>query len=69
MFWTRPTAWVVVGVALAAVLVLALIEFLGTPPVRVVAVEAGGVAAPSASHPESRAAAEPSDHARITRGG
>ncbi len=69
MFWTRPTAWVVVGVALAAVLVLALIEFLGTPPVRVVAVEAGGVATPSASHPESRAAAEPSDHARITRGG
>ena len=69
MFWTRPTAWVVVGVALAAVLVLALIEFLGTPPVRVVAVGAGGLAAPQASHPASRAAAEPSDQARITRGG
>jgi hypothetical protein len=75
MFWTRPTAWVVVGVALAAVLVLALIEFLGSPPVTVVAAEAAGpaeaagVAAPSAPHPDSRASAEQPDHARITRGG
>jgi hypothetical protein len=33
MFWTQPTAWVVVWTALAVVLALALIEFLGTPPV------------------------------------
>jgi hypothetical protein len=34
MFWTQPTAWVVVWTALAVVLALALIEFLGTPPVQ-----------------------------------
>ncbi|HEX6248950.1 MAG TPA: hypothetical protein VFZ64_13850 [Nocardioidaceae bacterium] len=33
MFWTQPTAWVVAWIALAVVLALALIEFLGTPPV------------------------------------
>jgi hypothetical protein len=48
MFWTRPTAWVVVGVGLAAVLVLALIEFLGTPPVSVVSVDTAGAATPTA---------------------
>ncbi|HSJ20828.1 MAG TPA: hypothetical protein VK964_09660 [Nocardioidaceae bacterium] len=32
MFWTQPTAWVVVWTALAVVLALALVEFLGTPP-------------------------------------
>jgi hypothetical protein len=32
MFWTQPTAWVVVGVALVVLLVIALIEFLGHPP-------------------------------------
>ena len=32
MFWNQPTAWVVVGVALLVLLVLALIEFLGRPP-------------------------------------
>jgi hypothetical protein len=34
MFWTQPTAWVVVWIALGVVLALALIEFLGTPPVQ-----------------------------------
>jgi hypothetical protein len=34
MFWTQPTAWVVVWTALGVVLALALIEFLGTPPVQ-----------------------------------
>lgn len=34
IFWTQPTAWVVVWTALAVVLALALIEFLGTPPVQ-----------------------------------
>lgn len=48
MFWTRPTAWVVIGVGLAAVLVLALIEFLGTPPVSVVSVDTAGAAPPPA---------------------
>ncbi|HEX6075713.1 MAG TPA: hypothetical protein VFZ32_10675 [Micromonosporaceae bacterium] len=32
MFWERPTGWVVVGSALAVVLVLGLIEFLARPP-------------------------------------
>jgi hypothetical protein len=39
MFWTRPTAWVVLGVALVVVVLLALIEFLGTPPVSAVGAE------------------------------
>jgi hypothetical protein len=33
MFWTEPTGWVVVGIALVVVLLLAVIEFLGQPPV------------------------------------
>jgi hypothetical protein len=45
-FWTRPTAWVVVGVALAIVVGLALIEFLGSPPAPTVAVETTAVPAP-----------------------
>lgn len=69
MFWTRPTAWVVVGVALAAVLVLALIEFLGSPPAPVLGVEAAGAAAPTAPHQDGRPPAERSDTTRITRGG
>lgn len=32
MFWSQPTAWVVVWTAVAVVLALALVEFLGTPP-------------------------------------
>jgi hypothetical protein len=31
-FWTRPSGWVVVGVAVAALLLLAVVEFLGVPP-------------------------------------
>lgn len=31
LFWTRPTAWVVVGVAVVAALVMAVIEFLAAP--------------------------------------
>ena len=45
MFWTQPTAWVVVWIAVAVVLVLALVEFLGTPPVQ-------PVTAPEAREPE-----------------
>ena len=32
MFWAQPTGWVVVGIALAVVLLLGIIEFLATPP-------------------------------------
>ncbi len=32
VFWNRPTGWVVLGIALAVVLLLAVIEFLATPP-------------------------------------
>jgi hypothetical protein len=34
-FWTQPTGWVVVWVAVGVGLVLAVIQFLGTPPVQV----------------------------------
>ncbi|MGZ8735969.1 MAG: hypothetical protein ACXWW7_02280 [Nocardioides sp.] len=37
MFWTQPTAWTVVGVALLVALLLALIEFLAHPPVEAAA--------------------------------
>lgn len=33
MFWTQPTVWVVVTIALVVVVLLALIEFLAHPPV------------------------------------
>lgn len=32
MFWSQPTAWVVVGIALLVLLALAVIEFVGRPP-------------------------------------
>jgi hypothetical protein len=31
-FWHQPTAWVVLGIAVVVVIVLAIIEFLGRPP-------------------------------------
>ncbi len=33
IFWTQPSGWVVLGIALAVVLALAVIEFLAQPPV------------------------------------
>jgi hypothetical protein len=33
-FWSRPTAWVVVVLALVVVLLLAVVEFLGRPPLQ-----------------------------------
>jgi hypothetical protein len=50
VFWSRPTGWVVLGIALAVVLLLAVIEFLATPPTR-------AAAAPAAPGPESVGAA------------
>ncbi|MGH3330787.1 MAG: hypothetical protein ACRDPJ_05705 [Nocardioidaceae bacterium] len=41
MFWPQPSGWVVVGVSVAVVLLLALIEFLGQPPMRPATVTAG----------------------------
>ncbi len=32
VFWSQPTAWVVVGIALFVVVLLAVIEFLSSPP-------------------------------------
>ncbi len=49
MFWTQPTGWVVVGIAVAVVLLLAVIEFLGQPPaVPSMAVAGGPVSGPEA---------------------
>lgn len=31
-FWTRPSGWVVIGVAVTALLLLAVVEFLAVPP-------------------------------------
>lgn len=31
-FWTRPSGWVVLGIAAVALVLLALVEFLGAPP-------------------------------------
>jgi hypothetical protein len=67
MFWTRPTAWVVIGVGLAAVLVLALIEFLGTPPVALVAAPSTA-AAPTAPEPPTGVPLEASGAARQPAG-
>lgn len=51
MFWTRPTAWVVIVTALLVVLALAVIEFLGSPPA------AGAPAPQPVSEPSAEAAA------------
>ncbi|HLN77765.1 MAG TPA: hypothetical protein VK204_12025 [Nocardioidaceae bacterium] len=50
MFWTQPTGWVVVWTALVVVLALAVIEFLGRPPLQPAPV-AEGVAAGEAETP------------------
>jgi hypothetical protein len=57
VFWARPTGWVVLGIALVVVLLLAVIEFLATPPVQVTAVPAGGP--PPGEGPAPSAVEEP----------
>jgi hypothetical protein len=50
VFWARPTGWVVLGIALAVVLLVAVTEFLATPPVATATVPTGrGPAAPTAA--------------------
>ena len=68
VFWTRPTAAVVLVVALLCLLVLGLIEFLGRPPVPGAAAPAGGAAAAGAEDqtPSGQAPGPPSG---IVRGG
>lgn len=53
VFWPRPTAWVVVGVAVAVVLVLAVVELLAHPPATV----APATAAPDGAAPDGAAPA------------
>jgi hypothetical protein len=53
MFWSQPTAWVVVGVALVVVLALAVIEFLGRPPATPPATPAATTTTPPTSPPSS----------------
>jgi hypothetical protein len=57
MFWTRPSAWVVVGTAVVVVLALALVEFLATPTAAAPA-GAGGSAAPTMPQQPQPPAAE-----------
>ena len=52
VFWTQPTGWVVVGIALVVVVVLALIEFLATPPTAPARAVAGEPVAAGAEAPE-----------------
>lgn len=44
-FWTRPSGWVVIGVAVTALLLLAVVEFLGVPPSSAPSVPTGAPAA------------------------
>lgn len=41
MSWTRPTGWTVVGITVVVLIVLAVLEFLATPPGEVAALAAG----------------------------
>lgn len=41
-FWTRPSGWVVIGIAVAALVLLAIVEFLGVPPSALPPVPAAG---------------------------
>ena len=52
VFWTQPTGWVIIGIALAALLLLGIIEFLGRPPAEPAAIPPGAGAPPSM--PEQR---------------
>jgi hypothetical protein len=40
MSWTRPTGWTVVGITVVVLLLLAVLEFLATPPAEVAALAA-----------------------------
>ena len=40
MLWTRPTGWTVVGITVVVLVVLAILEFLATPPGEAAAVAA-----------------------------
>lgn len=64
MFWTQPTGWVVVTIALVVVLLLAVIEFLGQPPVQAATTEAAA-AAPEA--PTAAAAQAPEVPRQVPR--
>jgi hypothetical protein len=63
VFWSRPTAWVVVGVALVVVVLLALVEALAVPPAPGPAVEPAeaepATAAPATAAPATAASAVP----------
>ncbi|HSE10669.1 MAG TPA: hypothetical protein VLB29_18540 [Nocardioidaceae bacterium] len=56
MFWTQPTGWVVVTIAVVVALVLAVIEFLGQPPAQPAA--ATTATTPSAAAEGASAGAE-----------
>ena len=51
VFWGRPTGWVVVGIALVVLLLVAVIEFLATPPAVTAADPAGAEPEPDAARP------------------
>lgn len=57
-FWTRPTGWVVLGIAAVALVLLAAVEFLGAPPPPPAAQDAvpATVPAPPGEHPVPRQA-------------
>lgn len=69
VFWARPTGWVVLGIALAVVLVLAVIEFLATPPAPLATVPAGGEPEPGGAAVVEEAPHLPAQKQRTTTAG
>lgn len=69
VFWSRPTGWVVLGIALAVVLLLAVIEFLGTPPVQAAVVPAVGGPEPGGAAAPEEAPLVPAQKQRTTEEG
>lgn len=72
-FWSRPTAWVVVVLAVLVVLCLAVVEFLGRPPIQAVMESSDPTVTPEvpqqASSPsvESQSGASPRETEGIPR--
>ena len=58
VFWTQPTGWVVLGITLVALAVLALIEFLGRPPALPAAVPTSAPGGPALPRQMPSSAAE-----------
>jgi hypothetical protein len=69
VFWSRPTAWVVVWLALLVVLLLAVVEFLATPPTTAEPLDGEPAAAETAAEVPALPRQRPGeDHAPVATG-